>query len=363
MRRTVGLLAMVPLGLAAATCAESPSPQALSCDLLVIGEFQGGDSLVVTDSEAPCSIEFHEVARLRGSADGPDPGVPVALGPGGAYVTPTYGRGEVAVWSASGEFVRTVGKGEGSGPGEFDHASSLLVGSDSVINILPGLPLWHRYSWSGAFLETVRVPTGAATTFMAMTGDGTLVTPAMTEPGLPLIVWRRGADSVQVIDSPRSITGRSRHYLRGSSETGLWSLELDRYTLRRHHPRDFGIDGHVVREVDWFPGSREDIRARVFDFTVDDRGLLWTLVSLQAPDAPSAPRPRVTSEEERRAVVRRYRNTMIEVLTVDGRLLASRTYEEPYAIPRPTTAVERWYRAENDPFPSVVILEPRLVER
>lgn len=362
MKPTARLLASILLSFAAATCADPPSPPELSCAFPAVGDIQGGDSLVVTDSEAPCTIEFREVARLRGSGDGPDPVMPVALGPGGSYVTPTYTRGEVAVWSARGELVRTVGNGEGSGPGEFDHVSSLLVDSDSVINILPGLPHWHRYSWSGAFLETVRVPTGAATTGMAMTGDGTLVTPAMTDPGLPLIVWRKGADSVQVIDSPRRITGRSSHFVRGSAEMGIWSLELERYVLRRHDRRNFGIDGQVVREADWFPGPREDIPALVFRFAVDDRGLLWTLVTLQAPDAPSAPRPQATSEEERRTIDSRYRNTMIEVLTVDGRLLASRTYEEIGTIPRPATA-ERWYRAENDPFPSIVILEPRLVER
>lgn len=126
--------------------------------------------------------------------------MPVALGPGGTYVTNTYSPDEVAIWAADGEFGRTVGHGAGPGPGEFEFVSSLLVDSDSVINILPGLPLWHRYAWSGDFLETVRVPMGSSATGMAMAGDGTLVTPALTNPEVPFLVWRRGAEEPRLAE-------------------------------------------------------------------------------------------------------------------------------------------------------------------
>lgn len=363
MRLFLLFLITIALGFATAFCSDPVPPPELSCTLPSFGELQRGDSLVVTDAEAPCTIEFREVVRLRGPEGGPDPNVPVTLGPGGTYLTATYARGEVAVWSEEGEFVRTVGYGEGSGPGEFESVSSLLVDADSVIHILPGHPYWHRYAWSGAFLETVRVPTGSSTTGIAMTGDGTLVAPALTNPEVPFLVWRRGGDSLEVVDSPQNITVDSPAFLRGSAEMGTWSLDFTQYMFHRHNAHDFEVDAHVVREADWFPGPRDDTPATVSpNFAVDDRGMLWTLVSVPAPDAPAGPRPSAGSVEELRAVASRYRNTVIEVLTVDGRLLASRTYEDLRTVPRPITA-ERWYLVDNDPFPSIVIFEPGLLER
>lgn len=345
-----------------ATCADPAPPPELSCTVPAGGDIQRGDSLVVTDLEAPCTVRFREVARLRASPDEPDPRVPVKTGPGGTYVTATYSGGEVAVWSERGEFVRTVGNGEGSGPGEFGSVSALLVDSDSVINILPGLPLWHRYTWSGGFLETVRVPTTAGIPDMAEAGRGTLVTSTTTPRGPPLIVWQRGADSVRMIQSPGTLGPEAIRFFEASGEAGLWSLLPQRYLLQHHDPESLGIKGQLVREADWFPVPPEDVQGVVSAFAVDRRKLLWTVVGHPAPDAPSAPRPPATSREEYFAIASRYRNTTIEVLTMDGRLLASRTYEQLDSRPRPATA-ERWYREETDPFPSIVILEPRLVQR
>ena len=237
MRLSLLFLVTTALGFTTAFCADpAPAPE-LSCAPSSFGEIQRGDSLVVTDPEAPCTIEFREVTRLR------------------------------------------------------------------------------------------------------------------------------GADSVEVVDSPQSITVDSPPFLRGSTEMGMWSLEFNQYVFRRHGAQDFEVHAHVAREADSFPGPRGDIPATVSpNFAVDDRGMLWTLLSVPAPDAPAGPQPPAGSVEELRAVASRYRNTVIEVLTLDGRLLASRTYEDLRTVPRPITA-ERWYLVDNDPFPSIVIFEPSLLER
>jgi len=343
----------------------SPSPPAAPCQVPSEQATPVGDSVVVSDVDAPCTIEFREVTRLVGPEGGPDPREPVALGPGGTFVTSTYDPGQVAIWSPEGEFLRRVGHGPGSGPGEFPHVSSLLVDSDSVIHILPGMPLWHRYSWSGAFLETVRTPTGASTTGMTMTEDGTLITPALTGPEPGFFVWPRGADSVRFVAVPdpfRTETGSALRYVRAAPGVGVWSVHFQHYILALHDPSSFEIIGQIERDVEWFPGAGTGTPAIVSDFAVDDRGLLWVRLGVDAPDAPSVPRPQATSEEERRAIINQYRNTLTEVLTADGRLLATRTSEVVFEIPRPITG-DRWYRVQDEPVPTLVILEPNLVER
>lgn len=361
--RLLPILTATVLSLAAAACADSDTLPESPCELPAFGDAERGDSIVVRDTDAPCTIEFHEVARLQGPEGGPDPALPVVPGPGGRYLTDTYSRGEIAIWSSRGEFERTIGLGAGSGPGEFGFVSSLVVDMDSVIHAFPGMPHWHRYAWSGDYLETVRVPNGSSTTGMIMTGDGTLIAPALGDPEAPFLVWRRGADEIEVVDSPSSITSGSPAFPSSSASMGIWSVDMERYVIRRHDPTDLGIDALIVREVDWFPGPRDGNPARVSPrFTVDDRGLLWTLVTVPVADAPPGGRPPAASIEEYRAMASRDLNMMIEVLTVTGRLLASRTYEELGEIPRPITA-ERWYVEESVPVPSIVILEPRLVQR
>jgi hypothetical protein len=368
MRRTGGWLASGALILGLFACSESPSPSpsppAAPCQVASEPELPFGDSVVVSDLDAPCTIEFREVVRLVGPDEGPDPREPVALGPEGTFVTPTYDPGEVAIWSAQGEFLRTVGEGPGEGPGEFPHVSSLLVDSDSTIHILPGHPYWHRYAWSGAFLETVRTPTAASTTGMTMAEDETLITPAMTGTQPGFFVWPRGADGVrfvEVADPFQTERGPANRFVRAAPGVGVWSVYLQHYILSLHDPSSFEIVAQVARDVEWFPGEGAS-PAIIFDFTVDDRGLLWVLIWVDAPDAPSTPQPQATSEEERRAIVNEYRDSMIEVLTPDGQLFASRTYEDIHQSPRPIT-VDRWYLVEDHPVPTLVILEPNLVER
>ena len=367
MRRTRGWLASGALILALFACSDSPSPSpsptAGPCQVASEPELPFGDSVLVSDLDAPCTIEFREVVRLVGPEEGPDPREPVALGPDGSFVTSTYDEGEVAIWSAQGEFLRTVGEGPGEGPGEFSHVVSLLVDADSTLHILPGYPYWHRYAWSGAFLETVRTPATATTVGMTMAEDGTLITPAMTGTQPGFFVWPRGADGVrfvEVADPFQTERGPANRFVRAAPGVGVWSVYLQHYILSLHDPSSFEIVAQVARDVEWFPGEGAS-PAMGFDFTVGD-GLLWVLLGVQAPDAPSIPRPQATSEEERRAITNEYRNTMIEVLTPDGRLVATRTYQVTYETPRPIT-VDRWYLVEDHPVPTLVILEPNLVER
>ena len=122
-------------------------------------------------------------------------------------------------------------------------------------------------------------------------------------------------------------------WISASREMGLWSAEHSRYTLRRHTLPSGAVDFEIHRRVEWFPSQAKyqeyDASAPILiQLTVDDRGLLWVWTNVSDPDAPSTPRPLPQSPEEvDLEVASRYRDYVLEVLSTDGRLIASRRFD------------------------------------
>ena len=129
----IGVLAVLWAG-----CSDEPAQLTLGppCEYTAVPRPTG--EVVVRGEEAPCVVEFREVVRLQGSVDGVAPRRPIAVGPGGTYVTWTYTYGQLAVWSPDGKLVRVIGNGTGSGPGEFRRALDLAVDSAGVVSIVTG---------------------------------------------------------------------------------------------------------------------------------------------------------------------------------------------------------------------------------
>jgi hypothetical protein len=316
------------------------------------------DLVVVRGEDAPCELDFVEVLRLGTSGGAWHPRPPIAVTPDGGYITGTWQRGTLALWSPAGEFVRTLGQGPGEGPGEFGWAGVIVMGTDSVINVTSG-PRLHRYDLYGEFLETVRLPVTSGQRDAVATREGSLVTSASVvdaslRPGL--VSWELGGS--RVLESPVGSRGES-FFLAYTPRLGLWIAEASRYELEVRREPGEESRYRIVRAVDWFPGEEGEIPANLYGIEPDPRGMVWTLASTPAPDAPSGELPPARSVDEIRDQVDRYRDNVIEALAVDGRLVASKRYPLPSLAPTPVTSA-RWYLQLRDLEETIVILEPVL---
>ena len=165
-----------------------------------------------------------------------------------------------------------------------------MVGADSVVNILTGLPHWHRYTWAGDFIETIHAPSMSGMGQVAIGPDGVLVSTTQGPEGGRLVLWRPG------------------------------------------------------------------MKVRIVN-----RGLLWAWTVLPDPDAPSTPRPPPQSPGEiDLEVTSRYRDYVLEVLSTDGRLIATRRFDRVQDVARGVSA-GFWVRTEDDALQTLTIVEPVLV--
>lgn len=328
-------------------------------------------TVVVRGDDPPCSLDFREVVALRGEEGGELPKVPVALGPGGEWVTATYDPGEVAFWSATGELERVIGNGPGEGPGEFNDVTDLVV--DTLVGelfVFMGRPYIEVYSVSGEYLRRIPVPAPDPVEGVLL-HDGGLVTSASARGTEPELIVIRGDSASRVGPAQRLMFSP---LLRPAGD-GVWSADLPWYEVAHHAMPEGRIDLRIRREVAWFPRvSEEDARMGRFGpllvaFAVDPkRALVFaSVVAVEDPDAPRAPMPgpgspgAATSPEEARALQRAYFDGVVEVFMLDGRLIASRRYDDGEAMPNPLTA-DFWGRIGDDAS-SIRILEPVLTER
>ncbi len=131
--------------------------------------------------EPLCDIEFREVARLQ-DLDSITPHPPVMVLQDGRYVTATYSLGKIALWSPDGVLLDVVGQGPGEGPGEFDYAEGFAQVVDDALLVFTGLPVVHRYTTSGRYVRSIRLPTAGGAT-AAVTYRGFAITTANASVG------------------------------------------------------------------------------------------------------------------------------------------------------------------------------------
>lgn len=271
--------------------------------------------------------------------------------------------GHLSTWALGGvepdgTLLRVFGNGGGQGPGEFTNMNGLLVGTDSVVNVFTGRAEWHRYHWSGEYLETVRAPTMSGVAEPVVLADGMIVTVAMRPEGPVLVTWNHGraAEFVETKVEP----GFHRLVLGASRSAGLWSSETPSYVLRRHQMPQGNVGFEIRREAPWF--RREHGRSPyVTHVTVDERGLVWICTNVPDSSPPAGPPVETFSDEARRHQNDQYRDVVMEVFTPDGRLLASRRFDD-LAMTGWGLAGDLWVLQEDDLLQSLVIRRAMLVQ-
>lgn len=311
-------------------------------------------SLTVEGVVPPCRLEFREVARLRGEADGRYPRPPIALAPNGGYVSATYDPGEVAVWSADGRLSRTIGRGPGGGPGEFRWPLALVVDADRVVNISAGQATLHRYDPSGDFMGSFPLHERAPGSQLVIGRDGALVFTARGPLGLEVVTWRPGDPELTVLRAPRPFV-RGGLLLAASEDGEVWLAEPETYAVHRIDLATGMSDLTVRREAPWFL-AEGSAPAQLSRLAADRRGLVWMVSSAPAPDAPSGPLPEFQDPGEAlgSTALSRYRDNRIEVVSSEGHLVASRVFEDVRMSPTPITA-RFWYLEPHDE-PGVILI-------
>jgi len=323
----------------------------------------GADLVQVSLGTAPCRLAFRVITRLDGSDDSVLPRPPVAVGPGGVIVTGTFQPGVMAVWAPDGSLLHSFGRGAGAGPGEFSIASGLAVSPDAIVHVFTGRPQWHQYSLDGDYIRTASLPSAAGPRTGVVMPDGAMIMVVrLVESGLEqagIFAWN-GDQALRVGDFP-SDPGVPPSF-GFSPDLGLWSTDSRGLGLVRLGSPGGAEVLRLALEGGWAAGSGTRVgRRHFFELALDDRGLIWYLANVPGLEAPAGEMPPANSMEELRSNIRLYRDNVVEVVTLDGRLVASERYVDPMAVPRPVTA-HRWYVVEDDLMGSIVIVEPVLLD-
>jgi hypothetical protein len=296
----------------------------------------------------PCAIRVSmSNVRLRADADGRVAGIgqQVFRAPDGSYGTySTFG--EIAVWSPTGQFVRTIGR-RGEGPGEFargrmtlhfDNVGRLYVRDNNFRWTL----FTSKYELVGTASASGMGHDAAKSTFL---DDGTFLTAqgAGQAADFTLFVFDFGARGESNASSNRPAL-RARLARARADEEALPSTGRDRLVAyaggdsvwvgpteggsRGYEVELWRTDGALIRtlrrSVSWFraPGDNGSPGARVALFHADSSGLLF--LGIVAPTAQWRPPNAFKSVAEYRAVRRSMFDMRYEVIDLrDGRVLAS----------------------------------------
>lgn len=340
-------------------CADERRLSRLPCELPEVAAIPSEDTVLIA-GEPTCRLEFREVLRFEGSADGPLPRPPIAVRPGGGYVTATYDPGHLALWSADGEVERVIGRGPGSGPGEFSHANHVTLSRDTIVVFDPKGGV-HRYRSTGEFIDYLRGEPGAG----GVMPDGTPIISVSDGEGFVLLE----PGGLRPFGPPRPVLPHGAtvwHATFTVVADRVWEAEDYVYEIRHYPVEDPSSIRMLRREVPWFP--LPDLRGvmdgfspnRLREIVVGPSGLIWTGLTVADLDGPSLPE----AESEQPAPIDQddwseYVDGRIEAFMPDGTLIASEVFDDPLETPRPINA-RRWYLTEDDVYRSLVILEPRL---
>jgi len=319
--------------------------------------------IVVRATDAPCDVEFELVLRLEGEPEGTLPQTPIAVGPGGRWISATYAPGEFAVWSPDGQLERRIGLGEGDGPGEFGRVSDFAVDSSAeTVYVFSNSLTVEVFSLAGEHLRGLRAPARASSGVHLTGGTIAMAASGMADgPRLLLVdedsAYRAGPDRRFMFPAEVRAAG-----------TKVWSAEAAWYQLDRHVLPSGEVDVSIRRDTDWFPMvSAEEANSSggplLQGFAVDpDQQLgfarLLILEPAPPPSGPEQPLQPLTPGDPPEGAV--------EVFTLDGRLLASTRFENGRQIPWPLSSGPPgtyWYRVNDDMSRSIDIFRAVLAPR
>jgi hypothetical protein len=329
--------------------------------LLLAGTFAGegvGQPQHVRIGDRPtcaaCVIEVRPYVSLSYGRDDPflnDPPASVVLDSRARIIVAQGRRGAPLLFDSAGRFVRVIGR-EGGGPGEYRHASVLLIDSHDTLFVVdrPGA----RVSVLAPDFTYVRSFTAPLANAAVMLTDGVMVLNADVEDasrlGKPHHVFDRVGNYLRSFSEPSTaiLPGQFSGTMRRMTPAaggGFWSVPVaGSYTLERWSA-DGTLQMTLVRDAAWFPHARNPRLAysadqppspRIVSISEDDLGRLWVAVRVHDPRWKEA----VTFDTRRggeAAMVARISNpdrandTIIEVIDGStGQLLVSQRFDDSW---------------------------------
>lgn len=294
---------------------------------------------------ATCRVDARLIATLGAPSDSGTLGLhsSVVRDSRGVFYAIVEEPGMVAVYDATGRFLRTVGR-RGEGPGEFRSVSTIAVDAGDSLYVF-GARI-SVFSPTGRFVRTRAIPGSFQVRAAAILPVGAVLMQGMMNSrgkiGMPFHILRPGEDTVASFGGAPSerfvwnVYDASRRIAVRDNATFL-AARLPRYQLEQ-----WTFDGKLTRvmerQADWFvawqwdPQRPDDARVakpnpHIAGLALDANGVAW--VATQVADAkwtaaPPSEKP-ISAAEYARAI-----DTMVEAIDVNtGRLRASRRFDGP----------------------------------
>lgn len=248
---------------------------------------------------------------------------------------PTYDRGRIAVFDATGTHRGSFGRA-GSGPGEFNApVLGIRVGPGDSVNVFEGPRHTVLEPKAAGFVRLGMLPTHPRNIEFAENGSLIVVAPLATDEGVKLVhimapdgrVVRSFVDGSD--DDPRFWYGGTRVIAR-APDGNLWLGTPHRYEIELWSARQGRLRG-IRREASWFPAWSETPRPGwenpVLTGIVQEGPFLWTLVTVPDPDAePLDPTVELPVED---TDLDRLLDSVVEVLDLRaGRVVARHRFKE-----------------------------------
>jgi hypothetical protein len=272
------------------------------------------------DRDGPGSIEHLESHVVRDSR--------------GRYIIRGSYSTNLKVYSANGDFMRTVGR-KGGGPGEFEGVAAIqILAGDTLLAFDWGTVRWSLFSPEYDFLQSGPLPFQPEPQAIALkTGDFVLNSDRRTprQIGQPLHEINRSGQLVRSFGSPsgvyrRDIPSLMSRALAPSGGALLWSAYRRRYQIDLIDASRGTIVRSFVREADWFPDEmKPEPRSATQDpapypYIVDiqeQSGLLWILISMADPDWRAQVQEGAPGEHFQVLDDQGYRDSVIEVIDLE----------------------------------------------
>jgi hypothetical protein len=261
------------------------------------------------------------------------------------YVAPTMDKARVAVYDASGRFLRLIGR-QGQGPGEFEYISTLVVDRADSLHLFDGWLRRHTVITPNHTVRRTSSIPGQAEQAVLLP-NGILVTQSVTRSrdgvGLPVHVITPDGRLLRSVgtterDLPRNVSAPLYRRLAPASDSSVWSARLERYEIE-----EWDVQGRrlvvLTSDADWFPPWQwpdqrqvDERRPQPLVRAIQRRsdGTLWLLATVATTNWKPAPGvDKLDPRREERPILHpseygKYLDTVIELIDPkQGTLVAS----------------------------------------